>query len=242
MFRYMKFSGITGWLMAVFTQRNLSVSGNRNVVKDCRDLKVFKKINIGLDHAEIYIQKGRSNKITIEAERNILSHIRSIVNKETLHIRLAPGLKLKPTVKLRLYIETPSFQELLNSSASDVLGAGIFSSEILQILNTGSGQITLSLQTDMLDVRNSGSGRVVLRGETDKMRCTSSGSGQVEAINLKTRKLFVNISGSGNGRFHCLNAMVGFISGSGDIYYNGSPKDIQIETTGNGSLIKNQYC
>lgn len=238
----MKFSGITGWLMAAFTQRSLSVIGNRNVVEDCRDLKAFKKINICLDHTEIYIQKGASSKVTVLAERNILSHIRSVVNKEVLSIKLSPGLVLKPTVKIRLYIETPSFLELVNSSASDVFGADLFSSELLQILNTGSGQITLSLQTDMLDVHNSGSGKIVLRGETDKMRCTSSGSGQIEATHLKTQKLFVNISGSGNGCFHCLKAMIGFISGSGDIYYNGSPKEIQMDTTGNGTLIKNQYC
>ncbi|WP_179415845.1 head GIN domain-containing protein [Mucilaginibacter sp. E4BP6] len=231
-----------GWLTLLVTKKQFLIKGCGEFVREKRLHFPFTGIDIAVDNAEIYLQKGEKSQIIIEGDKNILRLVKGRVKHGVLKIYTANGLNLNPSNKIRIFIATDYFDQLLNSAGSDILGAEIFSNPMLTVMNTGTGQITLSVCTELLDVRNSGSGKMVLRGYTDKMRCTSSGTGQIEARNLKAQKIFINVSGSGNSRFHCVKKIAGFISGSGDIYYNGSPKHILMNTAGSGSLIKNSFC
>ena len=63
-----------------------------------------------------------------------------------------------------------------------------------------------------------------------------SGSGDIDTENLQAEKVNIIISGSGDCRVHVIDQLVAKTSGSGDIYYKGTPKMLDSRASGSGSI------
>ena len=203
---------------------------------------MFKDINLTVNNLEVYIQTGNEWKVSIEGEQNIAHQLLITVSKGVLLVHCSNGLTLLSNTPVRMYITTPAFGRLINHSNSYVLVTDPLETDSASIVNKGSGQVTLSICARLLEVYNGDAGKVVIRGHAKTIRCTSLGSGQIDAVNLKTEKLFINLNGSGNVQFYCSKILVGLISGTGDVYCSGSPQKINLKRVGKGFLIQNQYC
>ena len=227
------------------------IDGNNQVTTETRKVVSFNKVeNEGVFN--VYIKHDSIFSATIEAESNLIPHIRTIVNGNTLIIDTRENLvNYKP---MNVYVTTPIIQgAILSGSGSIVLdsldtdfldvvlsGSGRISGyTITNQLNTrisGSGSISLESYTNSNNTNISGSGDIDLIGESSSGSFVISGSGHISSYNYTQADCIAKISGSGDMYLNVTDHLDVTISGSGNVYYIGNPT-ITVKITGSGQVI-----
>jgi hypothetical protein len=228
------------------------IEGNGQVVTETRQLVSFNKVeNDGTFN--VYIRHDSVFSAVVEAESNLIPHIRTRVNGNTLEIDTHENLNTN--YPINLYITTPIITgAYLNGSGSvtldsldtenmevDLSGSGIMSgvltSNSLTTRISGSGKINLNAHTNSCIARISGSGDIELVGETLSGDFSISGSGNIQSTNFIQNECIAKISGSGNMYLNVTEYLDVTITGSGSVYYVGNPQ-VNVKITGSGSIIK----
>ena len=97
------------------------------------------------------------------------------------------------------------------------------------------GNSDMHLKNFSLIETQSGSGTVSVSGKTGSIKAFISGSGKMKAAGLEANDVLVDISGSGSAEIWAKNTLNAVVSGSGIIYYKGSPR-ITLRSSGSGKI------
>ena len=228
------------------------IEGNNQVESETRMLVSFDKVrNEGTFN--VYIKNDSVYSVTVEAESNLIPHIRTIVNGNTLEIDTRENLR--NNYPIDVFVTTPTIRSAVLSGSGNILldslktanmeielsGSGnidgYVEADYTLTRISGSGNIALESFTATHDVRISGSGSIDMIGEGVENKFSISGSGQIRSYNYEQVNCDAKISGSGD---MFLNVTEGFwvnITGSGNVYYIGEP-NLNVTITGSGQVIK----
>ena len=227
------------------------VRGSGDLTTETRNVSNFDAIvleNMG----DVFITVGNTEKLTIEAEDNLLQYLTSEVENGVLTLGTTPGRNLNPT---RSIVYNVTVKELNNITLA---GSGSFNVEPLDVdqmavLLAGSGNIKLEkldasdievtiagsgnisvdeVTAESIDATVSGSGDIRMAGEAPVQKLAVAGSGNYLAGDLLSEITTVDIAGSGNATVWVMEELTVSINGSGNIRYYGKPT---IDLTGNGS-------
>ena len=101
---------------------------------------------------------------------------------------------------------------------------------------SGSGKIKVeNLTVEKTELKISGSGTVSASGKAENINAFISGSGKMKAAGLEANDASVDISGSGSAEVWAKKTLNAVVSGSGIIYYKGSPH-ITLRSSGSGKI------
>jgi hypothetical protein len=227
------------------------VEGNYDLEEETRQLPVFDRISNEGDFAVYIIQDGLS-EVTIEAESNLIPHIRTQVKGTELEIDSKENLR--NNYPMKIYVHTTDIKEV-NLSGSGLIeteevttgdveihlsGSGYMlftgTTDNIDCSVSGSGSVDIGVTAGQIDADISGSGDIELWGVADRGDFKISGSGSFNAYEMLLQECYANISGSGSMEVTVEDYLNVNISGSGNVYYMGSP-DIDSKITGSGSVI-----
>ena len=124
------------------------------------------------------------------------------------------------------------------SGSGKVIGEGTFDTGDLDLGVSGSGDLELDVEADNIDTGISGSGDIELTGSAKEHAVSISGSGRLDAEDLEAETYRIRISGSGSCRINVSEEIDSRVSGSGSIYYKGSPNKVNNHSSGSGKLRK----
>lgn len=187
---------------------------------------------------DLAIEIGGEERLTIEAEENLLPYIESNVSGNKLTLETRRGISIDPNEPVRYKLTVAALEEITVSGLGDVqaphLEAGRFRVRI-----PGSGNVTIaSLSADELDMQINGLGDVTIEaGQVDEQALDINGSGNYNARELECARADVSISGAGSATLWVREMLRVRISGAGNVRYFGDPSVSQ-EISGVGSAIK----
>lgn len=192
------------------------VDGSGLIVTDTRTIDSYVALNNSTS-ADIILDNSVSmGEIRVEGEDNIIPEFRTELDQESLIIETESGC-IRTTASVEIGLNPSNLVDIVNSGSGNIDGA--ITSTRLQIINSGSGDFELTGELEFLEITNSGSGDIDLaRDSSDSVEIVNSGSGDIYI--RVTNSLSVNISGSG------------------DVYYKGDPI-IDQTISGSGELIDN---
>lgn len=238
-------------IMAGCNKSLIRVKGNGNVSEETRSLSGFNKV-INEGSFEVYIIQDSVSEVRIEAESNLISHIRTSVNGSTLTIDTRDNLK--STKPIKLFVKTPNI-ESVKLSGSGIIDLGDVYSSMMDVELSGSGEIYGSVDADHvvvsingsgtanmgvfctnIETYISGSGDLYFAGAGETAHFNISGSGSVRAYEFPLQNCYADISGSGDMFVNVSDLLDVDISGSGSIHYIGTPQ-ISTNISGSGSVI-----
>ncbi len=210
------------------------VKGSGNVTSESRVLSDFNKINI-YANVNLYIRQNDNYSFDIEAEDNIIPHIKTKIKGDELIISTRTCIfNHKP---VNIYVSAPEFRRITLSGSGKIISENMLSGDKLDLMLNGSGKIDVELNIYKLYTELTGSGKVYLKGNAYSHKIMLSGSGVINALELETDDTFVNLSGSGICRINSNEKLKINISGSGIVEYTGSP-DTQSNVSGSGKIRK----
>lgn len=199
-------------------------SGNKTTISPA--VSSFNAVNIEIPvKAEITVREGAPG-VTIKGYENILKHIKTIVDGNTLTIEY--DLDDTWTIHggdMSVEINVPSLTGLSLSGAPDANLHGHITGSEFKLHISGASDIDIdSLNTDNFTADVSGAADIKINGgKVNRATYTLSGAGDIKAFRLESQETSASISGAGDGQITALQKLTASISGAGEIKYKGHP-------------------
>lgn len=191
------------------------VTGSGVIKTEERSVKSFTGIELK-GSADVNVIIGEPQSVIIETDDNVLPLIRTAVNNSTLVINWQPNTNLSNYHTVLVTITVPSLESARLSGSGNITVAGL-----------GAADMRLDLP---------GSGNITAKGSADRLQINLGGSGNILCKDLQAQDVKVGLNGSGNIQVYAANSLDATISGSGAIYYSGSPAKVEKNTPGSGSI------
>jgi hypothetical protein len=212
-----------------------SIYGNGNVVTEERAVSGFNELRVssGID---VIIRQGDGESLEIEADDNLLEHIKTEVVGNTLKIYTDKNIRRAKA--RRAYLEYRELGSIRISSAGDVTGENTLQTGTLSIDISSAGDLELDVQADEIYCDISSSGDVRLSGSADILEADLSSAGNLSAYELITRKCKVSCSSAGDARVYATEELDLRCSSAGNIYYRGDADLVSSHTSSAGSIVR----
>lgn len=192
---------------------------------------------------QVIIQQGEKEGLTVEAEKDLMPNIVTVVENEALILdvgrgwydRLLFGLKLSPVKHLRYIVHVKQLRAITLAGAGTI-EVGELAADRLAIEITGQGQVTIaSLAAVGLTATMSGQGTVQLAGQAGDQTIRLNGMGTYDGLELEGKTGQATITGNGTIKLAVEDTLQISITGMGTVEYRGSPKVTQ-RITGLGAV------
>lgn len=217
-----------------------TVKGNGNNVTIERNTGDYDGVSVS-GWFDVDLVDGSEGIVTLEGEENLLEYIITEVKNGKLVIKTEKGVNLKTSnwkSGIRITVPVESINSVSMSGSGDIVGKTKIKSGDFSTAMSGSGDITLDIETNSLTASMSGSGDITLSGTTTDFEATISGSGDINAFDLEADYVNATVSGSADIQVTANKSIKARVSGSGDISYRGNPEKIDTKTSGSGDISK----
>jgi hypothetical protein len=190
------------------------VRGSGNVVTEERDVSGFTAVTLeGV--GELSVDQTGSDSLTITADDNLLSYIKSRVSGDKLIISIESNTTFNNVSELTYQVTVASLDNLELDGFGQVTASNL-SGETLSVVLNGAGDITVS-------------------GEVTRQTVEINGAGSYDAADLMSQEAVVNHSGAGKAVVQVSDQLDVTISGLGSVEYIGDPQ-VTEDVSGLGSV------
>lgn len=216
----------------------VSVTSDRTEIQD-RHLSGFSSIEAS-GSFDVFITQGSAESVKVEAEHDDLDKIVTEVKNGVLHIdnkRSVGGMNWDWGNKKRIVRVVVRNLNAVNVNGSgDVAFNEGLRTQSFAMMVRGSGDVEGRIEAENLEFGLSGSGDVSVSGRANNLNVKVSGSGDFDARKLQTVNAAVKLSGSGDAVVNASQRVDAKLSGSGDIRYTGTAKQISTSKSGSGDI------
>ncbi len=184
----------------------------------------------------VFVQKGETQRITVEGQRNILDELETDVHGG--HWDIEFDRCIRRMNELNIYITVPELEFISLTGSGRITGFTENENfDQLVVSLSGSGNIDLDATATEIRTDITGSGRIRLYGAAEYERVRISGSGNYKGYGMEVNFADVSISGSGNAEVSVADELDVDIQGSGNVFYYGDP-EVRAIVSGSGKVIQ----
>ena len=216
------------------------IKGNGNITTEERSVGSYNEVALA-GWFDVDLVDGTEGKLTIKGESNLLEYIVTEVKNGKLTLKVKKGFNLKPSSwnnGIHITVPIESIDAVRLSGSGDIVGNKTIKTDKFETALSGSGDITLEIESNSVAVSMSGSGDIKLSGSTKTFEVGISGSGDINAYNLQADNVDASVSGSADINVTANKMIKARVSGSGDISYRGNPEKVDTKSSGSGDISK----
>ncbi len=208
------------------------VKGDGNVVKEDRDVSGFTSLEVsGAFH--VYLYQGKSEALTIEADKNLMQYIKTEVKGDRLEIYTDENIN--KATKLNIYLTFEELEMIDISGAVSVTSEEMLQFDELDIDGSGASEINLKINAASLNADFSGASEINLYGKAQTATFDLSGASEIDALEFEISHCELEVSGASDARIHVTGNLEVEVSGAASVRYKGKPH-VQSDISGAGSL------
>ncbi len=227
-------------LCTSYTFANTSTTNLELRVED-RHLSGFHAVSVA-GSFDVYITQGQTESVKVEAPDDIIDRIITDVDNGVLRIYNKRNFNWNgwdgSNKKMAIYVVIRDVDNISLSGSGDVFFKDGINAGNLKLSVVGSGDILGKVTVKTLETRISGSGDVKLSGSAENSSVSVIGSGDFTARTLVTVNTTVRVAGSGDAQVNVSNSLNASVSGSGDVHYTGSAKQVSSSKAGSGDISR----
>jgi hypothetical protein len=199
-----------------------------------RSVENFDRIDIS-GHFDIYLKKGDTPSLTVEARYIDLDEIITRVSGSTLRIE-STKRNFRDGEKGIIHITYTSLRNIDMSGAGNIISESRIEGENLSIELSGAGNIEIDVEVINLELALSGAGNIDVTGKAKMAEIGVSGAGNFRGFKLVCEEVEVRMSGVGKAQVHATELLDAETSGVGSIRYRGEPKKVRARAGFLGSV------
>lgn len=210
--------------------------GSGHVVTQSREVSDFSALRIAYP-ASIVIRQGQDESLSIEAEDNVVSAIRTQVVNHVLEIDSVPGrnLTVTPTRPVNITISVKDLSDLEFDSAGGLIVQGLQTDHFRAALDGAGSMEFKDLKLKSLEAILSGAGSFQASGAADTTNIRVDGVGSFDGAGLKTQSATVILNGLGGATIWAEGNLTATVNGLGSVSYYGNPQ-VNKSVNGLGSV------
>ena len=181
---------------------------------------------------DVIVEKGDHYGVKIIGESNVIPEVFTEVKNNSLLLSTSNNVKFFGNAmdRTQLIVTTKDISEICVLGSAKVSSTSNVESKYLSLELIGSGEISLTIENQNISVDITGSGNVELKGNCKIIKGKVIGSGILHTKQLKSKKSFIKIVGSGQASVCSSEKLHASINGTADVTYVGEPKEVDITT------------
>ena len=197
------------------------------------DIENFSKIYLYGGY-KVYLTQGKKPGLIVKtSDEDVLDNLK--VENRGDELRLVMKEDFITYKRIRLYITFTELEAILAKGGLKLETDGYLDIGDLDMQIEGGANINLQMKADEVKVTGEGGVLIELDGVASSLMVKLSGAGHLDAKELRTEEVHVEIEGVGTGSVHATEKLFAKIEGVGKITYKGNPRVIK-EIEGLGSV------
>lgn len=224
----------------LLTSCNFSVkeiAGSGNVKTETRNVGgQFTKVKAG-NGIDVTIVQSDVVSVVVEADDNLLPHIKTEVKGNTLEISCEYNSFLDVSSK-KVTVKMPKVEGLETNSGASLVTQGTIRSEDLDLDASSGSSISGEFEADDLDAETSSGASMKLSGKAIKYSASSSSGSNLESGDLHANEISADASSGSTVLVHPVEELSGSASSGGSVKYNNDPKKLERDESSGGSVTK----
>ena len=210
------------------------VAGSGHEVAIARRVGAFSALRVE-GSVDVTAHPGAAG-VVVHADDNIEPLIETVVEGDTLVVRLRRNASFRTSGKVSVDVAFASLSETQQHGSGDLHVTGVSGPRLASSIH-GSGDLEIEgAQVGDFSLAIAGSGDAKVSGHADEAHFKVEGSGDVHAAHFPARRVEVDVAGSGDAEVNATEAIDARVAGSGDVVYEGHPHDVSRRVAGSGSI------
>ncbi len=201
-----------------------------------RDLSEFSGIKVG-GGVDLYITQSDEFDVEVITDGD-LDDIETEVSRGILTIQQRSSSWFSWNDQTEVRVSMPYLEYLSAGGGSDVVSRGTFRGDDFELDAGGGSDVELSLRFKNITVDCSGGSDVELEGETNFLELETSGGSDFDGGNLIAREAEIDTNGGSDATVYVEERIRARASGASDITYKGSPKYVDVSSSGGADINK----
>lgn len=211
------------------------VKGSGKVITEERMVSAFTHIEAS-DGITVYIEEGKSEKLKVCADDNLISYIETEVKGGKLVVEMKEGINVQSRATLEVYVKMERIDGLYARSGADIIGMTPFTVDNITLKVSSAGDIEIELLAQSINVSVSSGGDVKLKGKSEVLKASLSSGADLAALGLDVRSCEINLS-SGADALVAVSEVISYSVTSGaDLVCKGHPRVAKGHTSSGGNM------
>ena len=209
--------------------------GNGNVTTENREVtENFTKIVVG-QAIDVEIEQTNSNSIEIEADSNLLDHIKTTVKNGVL--KISSDVNIQNAEKLLVKVKMKQITEIETTSASSLKSVNILKGKTLRIAASSASDVDVEAEFESIHLEATSTGEITIKGKTLKLETSASSASEIDASELIANEVFAQATSASETSVHAIVKLDAKASSAGSITSVKKPKEIRKEETSGGEVL-----
>ncbi len=213
------------------------LKGTGNVQTEKRNIGApFTKIEVSRG-LQVILEQDETVSVEVEADQNLLSHIITKVEKETLIITSDENIFSSKAEIIR--VKMPSITAISTTSGSNLSTNKIIKGTNLSVSSTSGSKIEASIEYNSTSVESTSGSSISITGKSLKLTTNASSGSSIQAKKLLANEVSANASSGSSTSINPLVSLKAVASSGSSINYATEPKSINKDESSGGSISKN---
>lgn len=201
-----------------------------------RDVGAFKKLSLQSGVRATVTTGARG--VSITTDDNLVELVETVVENDTLIVRMKPGVTISTSRGLRATISNDVI-EGVSASGGSIVTSPATAATTWNGEASGGSTLTLSgVSTTTATFSASGGSTLNVGGQATDTTITASGGSTVTSTGLVTTKLTVDFSGGSTGKLRASGAVAGTAAGGSTLTITGA-QSVMVDASGGSTVTTN---
>lgn len=213
-----------------FSASGQDIVGSGNPKSEIRKIASFESIDVGLAF-QVTLTQGKSQRVSIEADDNILPYIVTEVKNKKLYIKMSGNRGFDSKCPMKIDITIPAIREIEASGASSISSESLWKSQEMELDISAASKLTLRIDVTSLKLELAGASKVDLSGSAGVLKAEVSAAAKLNAENLNVRKADIEVAGAANAEITVTEEIEYEANGASKLTFKGSPRVLKAEVS-----------
>jgi hypothetical protein len=209
-------------------------------IRTTRDITVnpFDEIKVS-GPIKLIMRQDSSFKVNVQADSNIIGKVKADVSGHELTLKLdAKDYCGKDSIMVSAGIG--DLKKLTADGAARIYTSSAINVNDLELTLSGATKVSMDVNAGKLTAtqKNDGASNIDLRGQAGTFKLKTQGSVTLDAFSFVTGEYDLDIEGVAKLKINVLNNLKVRSTGATEIYYKGTPKNIDEKKSGTYKLEK----
>jgi hypothetical protein len=210
-----------------------NVGGDGKVIKEERSISGFKGVSVH-NAIHLIIDQGSTEKVTVEAEEDIMHHLYTEVSGGILKIGVRGSVN--NTGEMNVYVTLKEINSIEAGSAARVECTGKIETGDLKISTGSASSVKMDLKCDKLEIRTSSASKIRISGNAQSIDTESSSASSIDLAELKAEKGEIEASSAASVKVQVTREVDAKASSGAGITITGNPSSKNSDSSSGGSV------
>ena len=218
---------------------NGSVAGSGRLTSRLISLSGVNSVEVGAGFV-VRLDIGGSEQAKITMDDNLTDRIQATVTGDRLLLGLTPGVPVRDAT-MTAEVTVGQLDRLATNGVSRVVLVSAPAGPALDLIATGTSEVTGPVRVDRLQATASGTATLALSGQVSDLHLSGAGTSRLLLADLVVQNLDAVLSGTSHATVTVSDTLAAQTTGVSALRYRGTPRVTRAQTSGVSSIARDAF-